>query len=307
MINRLLIRIKTVQLVYAYIQGEQQRFTCDDELMASFEASYKLYNYLLGLVVKVTDFRALQIETARNKYLPTREEKYPNMRFVNNQIAKLIKENSTIMDYCDEHELFNDFDTETYRAILDVIDQNPLYNEYMSQKTTPTFEQDQALWKEIFNTVIPNCEKLDDTLEEKDIYWNDDLSTITEFVVKTIGKMKADSEMIKTEVMFKNDDDRKFATDLFHHAIDEAHEYMPLIEKTATNWEGSRIATMDKVIMVCALAEIKNFSDIATRISLNEYIELAKHYSSIESARFINGILDKIVKQWKIDGTIFKS
>lgn len=306
MINRLLIRIKTTQLVYAFIQGEQPRFTCDDELMASLESSYQLYNYLLGLTVKIADYRNSQIEAARNKYLPTNEERFPNMRFVNNGVTKLIRENSSVMDYCEEHELYSDFDTETYRAILDKIEQSPLYMAYMSQQKTPTFEQDIELWKEIFNTVIPSCEKLDDTLEEKNIYWNDDLTTIVQFVVKTIARLKPDTEQVKVQDMFRSDDDRKFAVDLFHHAIDECHEYIQLIDSISTNWEVSRMAMMDKVIMVCALAEIRNFPEIAVRISLNEYIELAKHYSSADSARFINGILDRIVSQWKTEGVIFK-
>lgn len=306
MINRLLIRIKTSQLVYAFIQGEQPRYACDDEFMASLESSYKLYNYLLGLIIKVTDYRNEQLEAARNKYLPTKEERFPNVRFINNRIAKLIRENSSIMDYCEEHELFNDFDTETYRAILDQIEQMPLYLAYMSQGQTPSFEQDLELWKEIFNTVIPSCTKLDETLEEKNIYWNDDLTTVVQFVVKTINRIKPDTEQVKVQSMFRTDDDRKFATELFHHAIDECHEYLQLIDATAANWQASRIAMMEKVIMICALAEVRNFPEIPTRISLNEYIELAKHYCSADSARFINGILDKIVSQWKTEGKIFK-
>lgn len=307
MINRLLIRIKTTQLVYAYIQGEQPRYTCDEEFMSSLEASYQLYNYLLGLIVKVTDFRNEQIEAARNKYLPTNEERFPNMRFVNNRIAKLIRENSSIMDYCEEHELFNDFDTETYRAILEAIEQSTLYMAYMSQSQAPSFEQDLELWKEVFNTIIPSCTKLDETLEEKNIYWNDDLTTVVQFVVKTISRIKPDTEMVKVQEMFKNEEDHKFALDLFHHALDESHEYLQLIDNTADNWEASRMAMMEKVIMICALAEIKNFPEIAIRISLNEYIELAKHYCKADSARFINGILDRIVNQWKAEGLVFKA
>lgn len=305
MINRLLIRIKTVQLLYANIVSNQPRFLCDEELMASFESSYELYNYLLALIVKVTDFRREEMERARNKYLPTQEERFPNERFVNNKIARQIKENSSVMQYCEEHELFNDFDTDLYRTIFERIEQNPLYLAYMSQKDTPNLRQDMELWKEVFNTIIPNCQELDDALESKNIYWNDDLTTIIQFIVKTISHIKEGSE-VKTLDLFRAEDDRQFAIDLFHYAIDQSSELMNLINETATNWEGSRIAMMEKVIMICALAEIRNFQLIPLRISLNEYIELAKHYCSAESARFINGIVDKIVEQWKKDGVIFK-
>lgn len=306
MINRLLIRIKTAQLVYAFIQSEQPRISCDDELIASMESSYKLYNYLLGLVVKVTDFRHETLEAARNKYLPTNEERFPNERFVNNQIAKKIRENSSIMDYCAEHELYNDFDSDLYRAIFDQIEQTHAYKTYMSQPQAPTFSQDCELWKEIFNTIIPNCEKLDETLESKSIYWNDDLSTILQFVVKTISHIKPETEMVELLSMYRDDEERRFATDLFHHSIDECHEYLNMINEYAKNWDASRIAMMEKVIMVCALAEIRNFPSIPLRVSINEYLELAKHYCSKDSFRFVNGILDKIVSQWKKEGKIFK-
>ena len=306
MINRLLIRIKIAQLVYAFIQREQPRITCDDELMASFESSYKLYNYLLGLIVKVTDYRNEVLEAARNKYLPTNEERFPNERFVNSGVAKMIRENSSVMDYCQEHELFNDFDADLYRILFEQIEQTTSYKYFMSQPKTPSFEEDQELWKDIFNNIIPNCEKLDETLEEKSIYWNDDLSTIIQFVVKTISRIKPDDEMVNLQDMFRDDDERRYATDLFHHSVDECHEYLILIEETAKNWQGSRIAMMEKVIMICALAEIRNFPSIPTRISLNEYIELAKYYCNKDSARFINGILDKIVTNWKKEGIIFK-
>ncbi|MCF0178857.1 MAG: transcription antitermination factor NusB [Bacteroidales bacterium] len=306
MINRLLIRIKTAQLVYAFIQSEQPRINCDDQLIASLESSYKLYNYLLGLIVKVTDFRHEILEAARNKYLPTNEERFPNERFVNNGLAKMIRENSSVMDYCDEHNLFNDFDADLYRVLFEQIEEMPLYKTYMSQPKAPTFEQDKELWKEVFNTIIPKSEKLDEILEEKDIFWNDDISTILEFVVKTITRIKPEADMIKLLEMFRDDDERKFATELFHHSVDECHEYLKIIEETAKNWQGSRIAMMEKVIMICALAEIKNFPDIPARISLNEYIELAKYYCTKDSARFINGILDKIVTNWKKQGIIFK-
>lgn len=289
------------------MQSEQARFDYAEEFMNSLEASYKLYNYLLGLMVKVTDYRRAQIETARNKYLPTQEEKFPNTRFIDNSVVRLVRDNSQVLQYCEEHELMSDFDTETYRAILNDIERSPIYMAYMSQPTPPTFEQDKELWKEIFHTIIPNCQKLDEILEERNLYWNDDLTTVTTFVVKTLQKIKPDTEFIEMAQMFKSDEDKQFARELFNHTIEHAHEYLQRIEGTATNWETSRMAMMDKAIMVCAISEIVRFSEIPVRISLNEYIELAKHYCSVNSAKFINGILDKIVKELRTEGIIFKA
>ncbi|MDO4496308.1 MAG: transcription antitermination factor NusB [Bacteroidales bacterium] len=307
MINRLLIRIKTAQLVYAYMQGSMDRLTCDDQLANSLEAGYELYNYLLALIVKVTDYRRMQLETGKKKFMPSLEERRPNTRFADNRVAVMIAEKSHVLEYCEEHKLLNDFDTEMYRSLLDQIMETEAYKRFMAQAEPPTFEDEKTLWKEIFQQVINNNIKLDEALEEKRLYWNDDLATITEFVIKAINKLKEDAEEVKLAPMFSREDDRKFAMELFHHAIDEAQEYEALIGKNASNWHIDRMPLMDKVIMITALAEIKNFFDIPTRISMNEYIELAKHYCALDTARFVNGILDKIVKEWKKEGVITKA
>lgn len=307
MINRLLIRVKTVQLVYAYIQSEQPRFKMDDMMLESVEASQKLYNYLLALIVKVTDYRRAQVEQARNKYLATAEDLNPNTRFVDNQIPALISKRSDILGYCEENELISDFDTDLYRSLLEDIEQCPAFAEYMNQAKTPTFEEDRKLWCDILTQVFPNNEKLDEALEAKNIFWNDDLTTVLQMVVKTIGKLSADTEMVEAVKTFRSDDDRCFALDLLHHAIEEYYDNVRLINTVAPNWEANRMMLMDKVIMSTALAEIKHFPDIAVAISINEYIELSKHYCSANSAKFINGVLDKVVKEWRQEKVIIKA
>lgn len=303
MINRLLIRIKTAQLVYACLQSEE-RLYADEKLKEAVEASQKLYNYLLALIVKVTDYRRVQIESARNKWLPTEADLNPNMRLVNNRIVRLIKESGEVMQFCEDEHLTSDFDTELYRTILEAIEQNPTYQQYATQAEEPTFEQDRDLWVEILQTIIPQCDKLDEVMEERNVYWNDDLTTVLQAVVRALQNLKPKSEMIKAAKTFRNETDQLFALNLFHFSLKEYYENVRLINSVATNWESERMALMDKVVMSCALTEIKHFPDIATAISINEYIELAKHYGSQNSARFINGILDKIVKQWKADGEL---
>lgn len=302
MINRLLIRIKTVQLVYAYMQGSLDKMNSDEQMAQSIESSYQLYNYLLALVVKLTEYRKNQLENARNKFLPTKEERFPNSRFADSMVAKCIAEKSSVMDYVAEHELMSDFDTETYRNLLEQIETLPAYQKFMTQKEAPSFEQEKELWKDIFAEVITRNAILDATLEEKSIYWNDDLATVTQFVVKAINQMDPAKETMKVAKMFDRSEDQKFAKELYHRALDEAYDNLKLIDQQAQNWEVDRMPLMDKVVMVCALAEIRNFKDIPVRISINEYIELAKHYCAPDSARFVNGILDKIVKEWKKEG-----
>lgn len=306
MINRQLIRIKAIQLVYANIQANTPRVNCDDAFCESLEASQKLYNALLGLMVKVTDYRRELIVAAQNKFRPTQEERFPNTRFIDNRLIEAIRTRSEVIDYCEKQELLSDFDTELYRNILEQVEQMESYKNYMTKKPAPDFEEDKALWKEILQSIFANCEKLDEVLEARNLWWNDDLSTILNFVLRGIDKIKDNDKLITIPSTFRSKDDEKFAQELYHHAIDEAPEYMQLIDKTSANWDIERIALMEKIIMICALAEIRNFIDIPTPISINEYIELAKHYSTPKSARFINGILDKIVGQWKENRVIIK-
>lgn len=306
MINRLLTRIKTVQLVYACMQHEQPYRQADDQLMDAIEASQKLYNYLMALIVKVTDYRRAQFEQSRNKFLPTEEDLNPNTRFVDNRIPEFISKRSEILQYCEDEKLTSDFDTELYRSLLDEIEQLPEYEAYMAQKEAPTFEQDRELWKVILNTVFSSSQKLEETLEEKNIYWNDDITTVLSFVVKTVSTLKPDTEMITTTANFSNDADRKFALDLYHYSIKEYFDHCRLINAIASNWESERMAFMDKIVMSCALTEIKHFIDIPVGVSINEYIELAKHYCTPNSGRFVNGILDKIVKEWRAEKVIVK-
>lgn len=306
MINRLLIRIKTVQLVYACLQSEEPRIFADEKLRESLEASQKLYNYLLALIVKVTDYRRQQIEAAKGKFLPTREDLNPNTRFVDNKLARMIAEKSEAVEYCEREGLTSDFDTELYRSILEAIEQSETFGQYMKQREVPTFEQDKELWLEILTTIFPQCEKLDEVLEERDIYWNDDLTTVLKALTRMIQRLKPEREMIPAGKLFQNEEDERFALDLFHYSLDEYFDNVKLIDAITPNWEAERIAMMDKVIISCALSEIRHFPDIAIAVSVNEYIELAKHYCSAKSASFANGVIDKIATSWRADHVIFK-
>lgn len=305
MINRLLTRIKTVQLVYACLQNGQPFQHVDDQLMDSIEASQKLCNYLLALIVKVTDYRRAQFEQAKSKFLPTEEDLNPNTRFVDNKIPALISEHSEILQYCEDEKLTNDFDTELYRSILDEIEKMPEYEAYMTQKQPSTFEQDRDLWRIIIETVFVDNEKLSEALEEKNIFWNDDFTTILNYVVKTVALLKPDTEVV-LQSNFNEEADRKFATDLYHFSLKEYYDNCRLINAVASNWEAERMGLMEKIIMSCAMTEIVHFIDIPVGVSINEYIELAKHYCSPNSGRFVNGILDKIVREWRAEKKIVK-
>jgi N utilization substance protein B len=305
MVNRLLIRIKMVQLLYAHVQGHTAYHTSHEELMRSLESAYKLYNYLLALVVKVTDYRRDQVESAQKKYIPTAEERCPNMRFIENTTAAMLRNRSGVLTYCDEQGLISDFDTELYRTLLEALMQTPAYLAYMeAADNTPSAEK--ALWHEFFSNVVTHCDELDRTLESRDLYWNDDLSVVSCFADKTVQHIRATDEQVEMLPMFRREEDREFANKLFEAAIDHVNEYLRVIDSVASNWEVNRIAMMDRIIMVCAMAEVMTFPDIPVKITLNEYIELTKYYSTPLSNRFVNGILGRVVDQWREEGKIIK-
>jgi len=274
----------------------------NERLVESLEASQKLYNYLLALIVKVTDYRRAQLEAAKGKYQPTAEDLSPNTRFVDNLVPAIISQRSEIMNYCEEEKLINDFDTELYRSLLSAIMLTESFEKYMSQKEQPTFEQQKQLWVEMLQTIFPQSELLDEVLEERNIFWNDDLTTVLAAVVRTVSSLKADTEEMLPVANFKNPADEQFARDLLKYSLEDYYDNVRLINSIAPNWEADRMALMDKVIMSCALAEIRHFADIATPISINEYLELTKHYCSMKTVKFANGILDRIVKIWSKPG-----
>lgn len=306
MINRLLIRVKVAQVVYSMLQNGTQRMYADEAFLESVDSTRKLQDFLLALIVNVTKYRNEQLEAAKNKYMPTQEDLHPNTRFVDNKVAKLIAENEDIMTRCQDEGLLSDFDTAMYRALMTAIEAHPVYMQYMSQKEDPDFNQDKALWVEIMNTIVPECIELDEVLEERNIYWNDDLTVALTFTVRQLEGLKPTTDMIRSSKNFRNEDERKYAMDLYHYTLDEASDNMKLIDQQASNWEIERMPLLDKVIMCCALSEIRHFIDIPTAVSINEYVELSKHYCSPKSAKFINGVIDKIAHKWKEDKVIIK-
>lgn len=307
MINRLLIRVKVAQVVYSMLQNGTPRMYADEAFLESVDATRMLQDYLLALIVNVTKYRKEQLDAARNKYMPTEAELHPNTRFVDNKLAKLIAENEEIMNRCESEGLLSDFDTEMYRALMTAIMAHPMYMQYMSQKEVPDFNADKALWIEIMNTIVPECTELYEVMEERNIYWNDDLTTALAFTVRQLEGIKPTTDVIRASKNFRNEDERNYAMSLYHYALDEAFDNMKLIDQNASNWEIERMPLLDKVIMCCALSEIRHFIDIPTAVSINEYVELAKHYCSPKSAKFINGVIDKIARQWKEEKVIIKS
>lgn len=308
MINRVLIRSKVLQMVYAFYQKENTNLRdMEKEFIESLEKSYELYHYLLLLMNDITYYAEKRIDQKRNKYLPTEEDINPNTRFIDNRFVAQLRENHALDHYISAHKLSWDHHEQLIKTLFEQISTSPAYIEYM-QADSCDYEADKEVWRKIFKQTLNNGSDLAEALEEDCIYWNDDLDIVITFVIKTIKRFEeakgADQELLP---MFKDNDDKLFALKLFRAAIQNGEEYRQMITSSVKNWELERLAMMDLIILQIALAEILEVEEIPLNVSFNEYIDLAKVFSTEKSGTFINGTLDHLVQQLKKDNKLFKN
>lgn len=307
MINRVLIRIRVIQVLYAtYLNESGDLKKTENELMFSIQKSYDLYYYLLLLLVEVTDSYSKRTEVRKSKLLPTHEDLNPNTKLIDNLFINQLKSNKQLIKYLEDRPFSWEDKANYVKDILDRILMSNIYQEY-SVQTTTDYEQDKEFWRKIFKKYIYNDPKLDDLLEDDSIYWNDDIEIIESFTLKTIKTFTqeggSDEKLLP---MFKDEDDRIFAVKLLRESMFKVKETRDLINKYAENWENERIAFMDKLIMQVAITEILTFPNIPISVTLNEYINIAKNYSSQKSSSFINGILDAVVKELQDEKKLLK-
>ncbi|NLX65669.1 MAG: transcription antitermination factor NusB [Bacteroidales bacterium] len=307
MINRNLIRIRVVQLVYAWYQNtNKDLLTAEKELLFGLQKSYDLYYFLLLLMVELTDSYQNRIETRRNRFLPTEEDLHPNTHLINNKFILQLRENKQFQKQLTQRPMSWESNESFIKNLLDTILSSDFYQEYIAI-SDPTYKEDQEFWRKTFKQLIYLNEELDDILEDECIYWNDDVEIVQTFVMKTIKRFSAENgDQQPLLPMFKDDKDREYALKLLHNSILDEKEYRHLIEKHTEKWDFDRIAFMDLIVMQVALSEIFTFESIPTNVSLNEYIEIAKSYSTPKSGTFVNGILDAIVQEIKEEKRIFK-
>ncbi len=308
MINRVLIRLKIVQIVYAYYQnGSKNLDAAEKELFFSLSKAYDLYNYLLMLIIAVTDYAQKRIDAAKSKLAPTTEELYPNMKFVENKFAMQLEVNKQLTDFITNQKRSWANEETFVKGLYEQIIASDIYKEYMASPDN-TYEADRELWRKLYKTFVFNNEALDALLEDQSLYWNDDKEVVDTFVLKTIKRFdekNGANQPLLPE--FKDDEDREFARRLFRRTILNADYYRHLISENTRNWDLDRVAFMDVIVMQCALAEILSFPNIPVSVSLNEYVDIAKVYSTPKSGSFVNGTLDGIVNQLKKDGKLTKN
>lgn len=307
MINRALLRVKAVQILYAYFQNENMTAgEAEKELDKSIGQINDLYMFMLSLAVELTHYAELYLDNRRNKYLPTDAERNPNMRFADNIFAKQLAESKKLADFISKSKCSWSADDTVLPDFYRDVTHTEHYAAYMSQDVR-SYDADRDIWRKIYKNDVPQSAAIDDYLEEQSVYWNDDLETVLSFVQKTIKRFTVDT-VADDEIMTLADgqEDKEFVHTLFRNVIANSDKYEQLIDATVKNWDVERIAFMDTLIMKTALAELFAFPTIPVSVTLNEYIEVAKAYSTPRSAPFINGILDKMVTDLKMSGKLVK-
>lgn len=308
MISRRLLRIKIMQVLYAYYKSDEegQINKFEKQLFHSIDKTYELYFLMFLLLLDLEKYAESRIELARNKRRPTKEDLHPNTRFVNNRILKQLFVNNQLNKFIAEKGISWINYPELIKNLYVRIADTQYFNQYMTGDIN-SYEWDKKLLVKILSEDILNFEPLYQALEEQSIFWNDDIEFTISMVIKTIkGFKQTDQEYAQLMPLFKNEDDLNFAKTLFRKTILHKDEYIKIIDSFTMNWDVERIAFMDILIMQIAITELVEFPSIPVKVTLNEYIELSKFYSTAKSSTFINGVLDKIIHKLKEDKKIVK-
>ena len=307
MISRRLLRIKALKALYAHLKSESDSLMASEKtLVASINKTYDLYFQMLSLIVEVARYADERQQAAMQKKLPTYEDLNPNRKFVENAVVHLIAESDSVNDYLAAHKLSWARYPELIKALYLQLEQSDYYKKYMTSQER-SFREDLALVTDFYTNELESSEMLEEVLDEQSILWNDDLGFALIMVTRTLSNMRPSHRDVKVLPKFKSDEDLDFAMELFEKAAVNYDSNLEVIEQFTRNWDIERIAFMDNVIMVTAMAELVSFPSIPVKVTLDEYIEIAKYYSTASSSTCINGVLDKVVTTLTEEGRINKS
>ncbi len=306
MINRELIRIKTVQLTYAYYQnGSKNIDSAEKELLFSLSKAYDLYNFLLALIVSITREAQRHLEVAQSRAQREGTE-MPSQKFVNNRFALQLEGNKMLNDFMEtQKKTWND-EPEFLKKMYQLVADSQIYKDYMASPED-SYEADRELWRKLYRTLIQHNDDLDALLEEQSLYWNDDKEVVDTFVLKTIKRFEEKNQSHQELLPeYDNEEDKDYARKLFRATIMNGDEYQHFMSEASRNWDFSRLAYMDIIIMQIAIAEMMTFPSIPINVTINEYVEIAKLYSTPRSASYINGMLDAIARHLTKTGKLLK-
>ena len=305
MLSRRLLRIKVAKALYAHLQSNADNMIATEKtLMTSIDKAYDLYFQLLTLPEALVKYAAERQEIAKQKKLPTYEDLNPNTKFIDNQVIQTISVTDAINDRVAANKLGWAKHPELIRSIYQQFSQTEYFKAYM-MRDERSFEEDRILVDKLFD-MLADLPALDEELEEMSIMWADDLPFILMMIQRTLSNMRPSHKELRVADKFKSEEDPQFVKTLFEKALINYNEYQQYIERFTANWDLERIVLMDTLILSIAMAELINFSSIPVKVTMDEWIEISKYYSTPGSSNFINGVLDKIAASLTEEGRIQK-
>lgn len=302
-----MLRIKVIKGVYAHLQCQCDNIPVSEKnLIASIDKAYDLYFQMLVLAPELVRYAEERQEIGRNKRLPTYEDLHPNRKFIENKAIARISESKAINDFVQKRGLGWANNTDLIKSLYQSLCTQEFYQKYMASPER-SFREDVQLLTDIYMNMLEENEALETALEEQSILWSDDLGYILTMVGRTVGGMRESHETIKLMPEFKSEEDLDFAKRLFRNSIIRFDENRSLIDRFTSNWDVERVALMDNIILGVAIAEAESFPSIPIKVTLNEYIDISKYYSTSGSSTFINGVLDKAAATLVEEGKIRKT
>jgi N utilization substance protein B len=302
------LRIKVLKEVYSFLNA--QNTSCEvanKTLSYSIHKTYDLYHYLMQLVVEISDYAVQQIELGKQKNFPTEQELHPNTKFADNEFIQLVRGNVPLRRYCERQRLSWGANPEVVKKLLASLYAADFFRQYMDNPSR-SFAEDNSLVIQLYAELLEDFEPLLLALEDQNIYWVDDVEFTISQIIKTFKQFRREqSSETPLAPLYAKKDEALFAERVLTRALTNSAAYCDLIDRHTKNWDVERVAFMDIVIMITAMAELMEFPDIPIRVSLNEYIEIAKYYSTPNSSLFINGVLDRVVSELKQEKTLVKA
>ena len=309
MLSRRHIRVKVMQMIYAFKNSESVDLKLPQkQLLLSMENMYNLYLLLISLIIEVHTKAEDYMDKSKLKHLATLQEKNPNKKLIENKLFQQLKNNSTFQEILKKRKP-NDWnlDSEYVEIVFKNILESEIYTRYM-QSNQSSFRDDKNFVIDVFKIIIAPDEKLYEYIEDKKLTWLDDLPVVNTGIVKLLKKVKENSpEFYFLPKLYKDDEDKDFGVELLQKTILNQNKYKQEIADKTTNWDSDRLAVLDSILLKMAVCELQNFPSIPTKVTMNEYLEIAKEYSTPKSSNFINGILDKIVKEYAEKGKLNKT
>lgn len=310
MLNRRFLRVKALQSIYAYHQSESSNLPQSErQLLEWVEDLYKLFVYQLSFWVETRQFAERRIEENKQKHFPTEEDLNPNMKFVDNRILKALDDNKHLMKLEEQYKInWADSREDFIRNIFVKLTETPEYQGYMSNGKD-SFSDDKHFLASVIENYMPENGLLYDYYSDRDLSFNSDYQLAIYLLWKFISELPADfDEFSQLPPMYKAEaEDKEFVVKLFEKTLLHADEYMELVKSNISNWDYDRLALMDKILIFMALTEFTEFHAIPVKVTINEYIEISKFYSTPESRRFVNGMLDRLSTILKEDGKLVKT